>query len=147
MAKTAPRFMIAIAVVVGALSIGGCPCEWPPAEPQLQGTWEYTFGEGVEDIGALYITFDSLGNMRWIALIQDEDLIAYDSFPSYVRLCNGELTYNATFSDNTLEFTGTLSEDKNTASGTMSLSITYGDLVIDLTDAPVTMRRLVSFGT
>jgi hypothetical protein len=123
--------------------VGGCCLI--PIESVLTGNWSLTLDNNTEvDWPATVIIFDSNGQISQVQFTLDSNVYA-TTYPDSTTTVDGSTVTIKVFTDQgTLTFVGTLSADEQTISGTLTVALTFDDVVITLPGVNATMTRLLT---
>ena len=124
----------------------GCPIvdTPPPPEAVLAGTWSITPAEPGDfadwDFEAV---FDSSGNLTELSGTREDGATAtLDTTGATTELDESEVTVSIPNDAGTRIFTGTLSDDQNTITGSITQEIDLGDLEATLPGGDLTLERM-----
>lgn len=125
-----------------AVFFGGCSWFFVlPPEAVLEGTWSLQVA-GNPDLSKLYLTFDRYGDLQTIQYqVGDNALITVPSPVSQTNVTGNAVSIAASFSGNTLAFTGTLDSAQDVATGSLTTLITFDGIIISINNGAATMTR------
>ncbi len=123
----------------------GCPQGAPPAEAVLEGRWSITPADPGEFEDFTYEgTFDSGGQLAELKATRDDGATAtLDTAGSVTTLDGSDVTISVPGpGQGTRVFEGTLSEDQNTMTGSLTEEIDLGDLEVTVPGGDLTWDRI-----
>ncbi|UCC32288.1 MAG: hypothetical protein JSU86_08400 [Phycisphaerales bacterium] len=140
------RKVLNLFVVASLGFVCGCPVVPAPGpEAVLEGTWSITPAEPGDfadwDFEAV---FDSSGNLTELSGTRPEDgaTASLDIDDATTTLDGSDVTISIPDPAGTRVFTGTLSDDQNTMTGSITQEIDLGDLEATLPGGELTLERL-----
>jgi hypothetical protein len=148
MENSAPRFKTAVvSAVVGALCIGltlfgtGCPQPVPPPAAILAGDWGTTTAEDIDVV----LTFNSDGVVVTITGTAQDGTVARLTVTGATTTLEGSaVTVVVPTGSRQVTFEGTLSDDQNTMTGSLTQEIVIDDVLeIIIPQGDVTLTRIV----
>jgi hypothetical protein len=115
-------------------------CSW--TEPSvLEGTWVVTV-ESVPDLEELLLTFDATGNIETVQYkIGDNAIITVPDPIGTTSVDGNTVTISVTFNSNTLAFNGTLNEEEDVITGSLTTLITVGAIEVKINNGPATLTK------
>jgi len=125
-------------------TVSGCNIFQPPAGSVLEGTWTVTPEDPGDFEGVEYeAVFDSRGNLTEITATREDGATAtLDTSDATTTLEGDQLTISIPRAGGASAFEGTLSEDQNTITGSLSQEVDLGDLEIVLPGGTITLERI-----
>lgn len=139
------RKVLSLVVVASLGFVWGCPVvPGPGPEAVLEGTWSITPAEPGDfadrDFEAV---FDGLGNLTTLSGTREDGATAtLDTTGATTELVDDQVTISIPDAAGTRVFTGTLSDDQNTMTGSITQEIDLGDLEATLPGGDLTLERL-----
>jgi hypothetical protein len=123
--------------------VGGCCLT--PVESVLTGNWSLTLNDNTEvDWPATVLIFDTDGQISEIQFTLSGQAYA-TTYPDSTTTVDGSTVTIKVFTDQgTLTFVGTLSEDEQTVTGTLTTALTFGNVTITLPGVSATLTRLLT---
>ncbi len=123
----------------------GCPQVAPPAEAVFEGRWSITPDDPGEFENFTYVgRFDSDGQLVELEATRDDGATAtLNTTGSVTSLDGSDVTISVPGSGpGTRVFEGTLSEDQNTMTGSLTEEIDLGDLEVTVPGGDLTWDRI-----
>lgn len=137
--------VLSVCAVASLGFVVGCPIvPTPPAEAVFEGTWTVTPAEPGDFEGFAYeARFDSSGKLVEITGTRPDGATAsLDVDDATTTLDGSSVTVSIPRPTRTTVFNGTLSDDQNTITGTISDEIELGDLEVTLPGGDLTLERI-----
>ena len=137
------RKALNVCVVASLGFVVGCPM-MPGPEAVLEGTWSITPADPGDGEGFTYEAhFDSSGNLIEITGTRPDGATASLTIDNATTTVDGSaVTISIPRPTKTTVFDGTLSEDQNTITGTLTDEIELGDLEVTLPGGDLTLERV-----
>ena len=123
----------------------GCPAATPPPEAVLEGRWSITPADPGEFENFTYEgTFDTDGQLVELEATRDDGATAtLNTTGSVTTLDGSDVTISVPGpGPGTRVFEGTLSEDQNTMTGSLTEEINLGDLEVTVPGGDLTWDRI-----
>ena len=139
------RIVLNLFIVASLGFVCGCPVVPAPGpEAVLEGTWSITPAEPGDfadwDFEAV---FDSSGDLTTLSGTREDGATAtLDTTGATTELDESEVTISIPNDAGTRVFTGTLSDDQNTITGSITQEIDLGDLDATLPGGDLTLERM-----
>ena len=140
------RKALSLCVAASMCFVVGCPVAPAPGpEAVLEGTWEIIPADPGDFEGFTFeARFDSDGNLVEINGTRPEDgaTASLDIDNATTTVDGSAVTISIPRPTKTTVFDGTLSEDQNTITGTLTDEIELGDLEVTLPGGDLTLERV-----
>ena len=140
------RQVMGLCAVASLAFVVGCPVVTPPPEAVLEGRWSITPADPGEFEEFTYEgTFDGDGQLVELEATRDDGATAtLDTTGSVTTLDGSDVTISVSVGVATTRvFEGTLSEDQNTMTGSLTDEIDLGDLEVTVPGGELTWDRIV----
>ena len=140
------REVLSLCAVASLSLVVGCPfVPAPGPEAVLEGTWTITPADPGDFGGFMFeARFDSSGNLVEISGTRPEDgaTALLDTSNATTTVDGSAVSISIPQLTGTTAFDGTLSDDQNTITGTITDEIDLGDLEVTLPGGDLTFERI-----
>ncbi len=128
-----------VSLMIPVVSCGLLPGT-PPAEAVLEGDWMTMSAEGVTAV----VTFNDQGVVVKIDETREDGVNAILNVEDSTTTLDGNMvTITIPTSSGQVELEGTLSEDQNTLTGTLTREIVFENVMITIPEGDITLSRIV----